>query len=85
MLIVKVVCSDSFIPEIWFEEPNRVGVLTPQSKPPPKVSGQQHAVSGSTTITVITTTTTINPSGEVKVYNKIGFYVFKYILRRIRL
>jgi hypothetical protein len=61
-----VICSESFLPELWFEEPNRVGVLTPQSRPQPK---QTTVSTGSSknTITVITTTTTINnTTGETK-------------------
>jgi len=36
-----VICADSFIPEFWFDEPGRVGALTPASVPKLPFTGEQ--------------------------------------------
>jgi hypothetical protein len=70
-----VICSESFVPELWFEEPARVGVLTPQSRPAPKpVISQTKVENKKGTITTIITTTTINnDTGEVKTTSNVTY------------
>eukprot|EP01116_Phalansterium_solitarium_P006231 TRINITY_DN18539_c0_g1_i1.p1 TRINITY_DN18539_c0_g1~~TRINITY_DN18539_c0_g1_i1.p1 ORF type:complete len:535 (+),score=185.93 TRINITY_DN18539_c0_g1_i1:35-1639(+) len=61
-----VICSHSFLPELWFDGPQRVGALTPWSKPPrPAPTNNASLPLGKAAgVTKITTTVTIdNASG----------------------